>query len=203
MKVRAVTDETVRDGRSLRWEKHRRTRRRELLRSARIAISMQGETVSMDGLAEATGTSKTVFYRYFHDRRGLQQAMGDWAMDVIRRSLDEAGRPDGTPQEALEAMISAFVALGVRSPAVYRFCDSVVTADDGGGAFLDDVVDLLCARMGLIGATERMWASGAVGFVRSCTLNWLGDDRSAESDSTEQFTARLATWLWASRKDDE
>ncbi|HLS32237.1 MAG TPA: TetR/AcrR family transcriptional regulator [Brevibacterium sp.] len=197
-----MTDETVRDGRSLRWEQHRRTRRRELLRSARAAIAAQGETVSMDGLAEATGTSKTVFYRYFHDRRGLQQAMGDWAMDVIRRSLDEAGRPDGSPREALEAMIAAFVELGVRSPAVYRFCDSVVTADDGAGAFLDDVVDLLCARMGLTGATERMWASGAVGFVRSCTLNWLGDARSTDSDTTEEFTARLAAWLWASRKDD-
>ncbi|WP_198393294.1 TetR/AcrR family transcriptional regulator [Brevibacterium yomogidense] len=202
MKVQGTTDGAVRDGRSLRWEQHRRTRRRELLRSARRAIALRGETVSMDGLAEATGTSKTVFYRYFHDRRGLQQAMGTWAMEVIRRSLDEAGKPDGTPEEALHAMIAAFVDLGVRSPTVYRFCDSVVTAEDGAGAFLDDVVDLLSVRMGLTGPTERLWARGAVGFVRSCTHDWLADPRSADRHSTEQFTTRLATWLWASRKDD-
>lgn len=201
MKVPATTDAELRDGRSLRWEKHRRERRRELLRGARHAIAAHGESLSMDGLAQATGTSKTVYYRYFRDRRGLQQAMGTWAMDVIRRSLDEAGSPDGPPEEALRAMIAAFVELGVRSPAVYRFCDSVVT-EDGAGPFLDDVVDLLCARMHLTGPAERMWARGAVGFVRSCTLDWLADPRSADHDQTDRITARLATWLWASRKED-
>jgi AcrR family transcriptional regulator len=200
MKAQSTTDADVRDGRSLRWEEHRRQRRRELLRGARRAIAAQGESLSMDGLAQATGTSKTVYYRYFRDRRGLQQAMGTWAMGVIRRSLDDAGSPDGPPREALGAMIAAFVDLGVRSPAVYRFCDSVVT-EDGAGAFLDDVVDLLCARMRLEGPTERMWARGAVGFVRSCTLDWLADPRSADRAQTDSFTTRLATWLWASRKE--
>jgi hypothetical protein len=56
--------------------------------------------------------------------------------------------------------------------------------------------------MHLTGPAERMWARGAVGFVRSCTLDWLADPRSADHDQTDRITARLATWLWASRKED-
>lgn len=202
MKVLGSTARDVRDGRSLRWEKHRQERRRELLRGARRAIAEHGESLSMDDLAQATGTSKTVYYRYFDDRRGLQRAMGTWAMGVIRRSLDAAAVPDAAPREALRAMIDAFVGLGVRSPAVYRFCDTVVTAEDGADAFLDEVVDLLCARMDLSDPTQRLWARGAVGFVRACTLDWLATPDATDPARTEHFIDHLSTWLWASRKDD-
>ncbi|GAA2091636.1 MULTISPECIES: TetR/AcrR family transcriptional regulator [Brevibacterium] len=182
------------DGRSSRWDAHRRTRRRELLRSVRKAIDAHGESLSMDALAETTGTSKTVFYRYFGDRNGLTRAMADWATGVIRTSIDEAGQAEADPYRSLRSMIAALVGLGLRSPGVYRFCDSALTPDTGSGALHTDVASLLCARMGLTDAEGRMWAQGAVGFVRSCTAAWL----DAPTDP-EDFTAQLADWLWASR----
>ncbi|WP_051297724.1 TetR/AcrR family transcriptional regulator [Brevibacterium album] len=182
------------DGRSARWEEHRRTRRRELLRSVRRAIDARGETLSMDALAEATGTSKTVIYRYFGDRSGLTLAMAEWATGVIRTSLDEAGQAEADPRRSLRAMIAAFLRLGMRSPAVYRFCDSALTPDIGSGALHTDVAELLCARMGLSAPEDRMWAAGAAGFVRSCTLAWL-----EEPTDPAAFADRLTDWLWASR----
>lgn len=81
---------SITDGRSTRWQKHRDERRRELLRSVRLVVDEYGDDISMEQISDATGTSKSVLYRYFTDRAGLQAAMGEWAMGVIVWSLDEA-----------------------------------------------------------------------------------------------------------------
>ena len=64
-----------------------------------------------------------------------------------------------------------------------------------GSGFLTDVTDLLCVRMGLTREAEVQWAAGALGFVRSCTEQWLLDPRDRHD-----FTTRLTTWLWDSSR---
>ena len=159
------------DGRSARWDEHRRRRHRELLRTVRHVVAEHGADLSMEQISARSGTTKTVLYRYFGDRSGLQAAMGDWAMHTIRRSL-AAG-----------------------SPEVYRFCDSAVSGGAPARGFLTDVTDLLCVRMGLTREAEVQWAAGALGFVRSCTEQWLLDPRDRHD-----FTTRLTTWLWDSSR---
>jgi AcrR family transcriptional regulator len=107
---------SITDGRSTRWQKHRDERRRELLRAVRHVVDEHGDELSMDQISEYSGTTKSVLYRYFTDRAGLQAAMGEWAMGLIVRSLDEAAaasaNADVTPttaREALASMIRAFV----------------------------------------------------------------------------------------------
>lgn len=176
------------DGRSARWEAHRRTRRRELLRAVRRALEAAGPDASMDEISAHTGTSKTVLYRYFGDRAGLQTAVGEWAMRAIARSLDEASAEAAGPDDALEAMIRAFSSLAHRSPAVYRFCDAAVPSspDASAGGFLADVADLLCERMGLTADADRLWAVGAIGFVRACTLAWIEDPSISPGEPSGQ-----------------
>lgn len=65
------------DGRSRRWEQHRAQRRAELTHAARRAIHHGGSDLSMDEIAGAIGTSKSIVYRYFTDRTGLQTAIGE------------------------------------------------------------------------------------------------------------------------------
>ncbi|WP_241241391.1 hypothetical protein [Brevibacterium linens] len=56
---------SITDGRSTRWQKHRNERRRELLRSVRLVVEEYGDDMSMEQISDATGTSKSVLYRYW------------------------------------------------------------------------------------------------------------------------------------------
>ncbi|MBE4693853.1 MULTISPECIES: TetR/AcrR family transcriptional regulator [Brevibacterium] len=198
------------DGRSTRWQEHRDSRRRELLRTVRHVVDERGDDLSMEQISEFSGTTKAVLYRYFTDRAGLQEAMGDWAMQVIANSLDEASTTvadsdDARPvdrRDTLEAMIRAFVGLAAGAPNVYRFCDQAVGRFDPGeqGGFFSEVADLLAERLDLDvtdsrfdGDDGRLWAAGAIGFVRAATETWLKSPGSPDA-----FAASVSTWLWAS-----
>ena len=191
---------SITDGRSTRWQKHRDERRRELLRSVRLVVDEYGDNMSMEQISDATGTSKSVLYRYFADRAGLQAAMGEWAMGVIVRSLDEAAaasaKDEGSAaaQESLAAMIRAFVTLAGNSPNVYRFCDTAVNrfAPEETGGFFNSVAGQLAERLGLSGEQARLWSAGAIGFVRAATETWL-----SRPDRPEEFATTITHWLWA------
>ncbi|SMX69884.1 transcriptional regulator, TetR family [Brevibacterium iodinum ATCC 49514] len=191
---------SITDGRSTRWQKHRDERRRELLRSVRLIVDEYGDDISMEQISDATGTSKSVLYRYFTDRAGLQAAMGEWAMGVIVRSLDEAaaasakGEGSAAAQESLAAMIRAFVTLAGNSPNVYRFCDTAVNrfAPEETGGFFNSVAGQLAERLGLSGEQARLWSAGAIGFVSAATETWL-----SRPDRPEEFATTITHWLWA------
>ena len=63
------------DGRSSRWQRHRAVRRIELITAARDAVAANGAALSMEEIATACGTSKSVFYRYFKDKAGVQKTL--------------------------------------------------------------------------------------------------------------------------------
>src|SRR5699024_3170200 len=73
--VNATTQAPV-DGRSARWARHREQRRAELLDVARHLIHEKGPDVTMEDIAGASGTSKSIVYRYFEDKAQLQRALG-------------------------------------------------------------------------------------------------------------------------------
>ncbi|MFT4470726.1 TetR/AcrR family transcriptional regulator [Arthrobacter sulfonylureivorans] len=109
------------DGRSARWDRHRTERRRELIRAARHAVHRLGPDASMEDIAAAAGTSKPVFYRYFGDKAGLQQAMGEVVVGRMQARLQEAAASATTPQEGLTAMVSVYLQMAESSPHVYAF----------------------------------------------------------------------------------
>lgn len=181
------------DGRSTRWQQHRDLRRQELLRAVRYVVDEHGDELSMEQISEHSGTTKSVLYRYFTDRAGLQAAMGEWAMNVISKSLDDATA--SSAHDALTKMIRAFVALAAESPNIYRFCDPAVNrfAPTETGGFFNSVAGLLAERLVLEGAQGQLWAAGAIGFVRAATENWLADP-----SHPDEFATTISQWLWAS-----
>ncbi|XKH54127.1 TetR/AcrR family transcriptional regulator [Citricoccus nitrophenolicus] len=117
----AVKDAEMPDGRATRWDEHRLQRRVDLIRAARHAVHDLGPQASMGDIATHAGTSKSVFYRYFGDKNGLQAAVGERAIDFMERELLAAAETSDNALDGLYAMVAVYLRLAESSPHVYAF----------------------------------------------------------------------------------
>ena len=209
--MNATTQAPV-DGRSARWDRHRAERRAELLDVARHLIHERGPDVTMEDIAAASGTSKSIVYRYFEDKAHLQRALGRSILATMHEKLlaeiaaleERIGREPGA-DERIQAMIRAYVETAQRSPGVYRF---VTRPSDGLSHFLDSVSRLVATFLPDDVPAPQVWAHGAVGFVERAVDTWMtslsnatadDDDRAPLTASApltaEQLVTHLVTWL--------
>ncbi|MCV2395292.1 TetR/AcrR family transcriptional regulator [Actinotalea sp. M2MS4P-6] len=201
---RSAAQDVAADGRSTRWEAHREARRAELARAARRAVHRRGPDVSMDEIAAAAGTSKSIVYRYFVDKPGLQAAVGAAVVADLNVALDEAGRRGVTPRDGLRAMIDAYLAMVEASPNVYWFVTRPVSEHASAplGHFMDAVATLVARPFARLlsghgdGALADLWGSGAVGFVRGAGEWWLAHRDDPDAPTRAELTERVTTWLW-------
>ncbi|HMO10704.1 MAG TPA: TetR family transcriptional regulator [Actinotalea sp.] len=133
------------DGRSTRWDSHRSARREELVHAARRAVHRIGPDVSMEEIAQAAATSKSIVYRYFVDKPGLQAAVGAAVLADLNAALDEAAGRATTPRDALRGMVDAYLAMVEHSPNVYWFVTRPVAEHASAplGPFMDAVATLV------------------------------------------------------------
>ena len=147
--VAGLDDDVVRidDGRSTRWADHREARRAELVRIARRTVHHEGPDVSMDEIATAAGTSKSIVYRYFTDKTGLQIAVAEAVVLQIQGALEGVLRVAPTPRDGLRAMVAVYLEMIESSPNVYAFVTRDGSIETGGplGHFLDSVTALVAA----------------------------------------------------------
>jgi len=186
------------DGRSRRWDDHRVARRDELVHAARRAVHRLGPDASMDEIATASGTSKSVLYRYFTDKHGLQAAVGRAVVEQMTATLSTAAATARSAREALRTMVDTYLAMIEHSPHVYRF----VTRGAGVLPFFDAIVALVGAPYARVtGAAEaeaRAWAHGAVGFIRGTGDWWLASDDGEQSVVERSIVTEMMTgWLWS------
>lgn len=199
------------DGRSTRWADHREARRAELVRVARRTVHHQGPDVSMEEIAAAAGTSKSIVYRYFSDKTGLQIAVAEAVVLQIQGALEAVLRIAPTPRDGLRGMVAVYLEMIEHSPHVYSFVTRDGSVESGGplGHFLDSVTALVAAPFARALADDEggpepeqlalaeAWAAGAVGFVRGAGERWLAHRGTPGSPTREVLTAQVAAWLWA------
>jgi AcrR family transcriptional regulator len=205
--VNATTQASV-DGRSARWAQHREQRRAELLDVARHLIHERGPDVTMEDIAAASGTSKSIVYRYFEDKSHLQRTLGRSILRAMHEKLLEEMRAlevrsgrDPEPEERIRAMIRAYVETAQRSPGVYRF---ITRPSDGLNHFLAAVTRLVATFLPATTPSPQIWAAGAVGFVERAVDTWMtaletddgtGADAGPVPLTSDQLVTHLVTWL--------
>lgn len=208
------------DGRSTRWEAHRRARRDELVGAALKAISRHGPGVGMDEIAALAGTSKTVLYRHFADKDQLYLAVAARVDERVATALRTAVGGASDFREGLRAAIGAYLRLVQQDPAVYRFVVRHQGVERVGApaaldpvAGLSDAVSDELARLidrhlrpgtvsGANGALAAAWGHGLVGMVRAAADHWQASapasgsagppDRSPSADELADHLTDLA-----------
>ncbi|MET1036177.1 MAG: TetR/AcrR family transcriptional regulator [Arthrobacter sp.] len=208
------------DGRSARWDAHRQVRRLELISVARRALHRLGPAASMEDLAAAAGTSKSVFYRYFGDKNGLRRAMGEVVIAQMRSKVIDAARRASSEEEGLRAMVGAYLHMAQTSPNVYFFVtstgrDPLAVPDAAGGApgedeeplhhFFADITAMMGERLhAYIGAGEAhaggaaavaLWPRASIGMVRAAGETWLRLPEGPEKPSEEELAETITRWL--------
>ncbi len=202
------------DGRDARWQAHREERRRDLIKSARRAVHALGSDASMEDIAAAAGTSKSVFYRYFRDKAGLQQAVGEVVLSQMQRRIQEAAQTAQTPRDGLFAMVSAYLQMAATSPNVYTFVTRHAAGEleAGGGPmsaagplghFFVEVSDMIARPMRsfLGGGPEQAavinyWPNAAIGLVRNAGERWLATPDSPAKPDQEAMARQITDWLF-------
>ncbi|MBM7796709.1 TetR/AcrR family transcriptional regulator [Pseudoglutamicibacter cumminsii] len=199
------------DGRATRWEDHRKQRREELLTAARRAIHRGGPQLSMDEIAAAAQTSKSVYYRYFGDKDGLRAAISHKIIERVQAHVMDAGRRASTPADGLTAMILEYLDQAQGSPALYAFVmhpeNAAGVMPSGNSMHTDmaakarnDITSLM--TFGLRQVTphpssaqfEALWAEAALGFILSAVDHWL-THQNENSASSAQLARAISTWL--------
>lgn len=192
--------EPAADGRTTRWANHREQRRTDLLNVARKLIHAEGPGITMERLALASGTSKSIIYRYFLDKSELQRALGLHLFNAMHRELaasaSAAERSTHTPAEGIRAMVFAFVTAAHRSRNLFDF---VTQPTEGLGNFLDSVNRLVASILpATMSAAEReLFAAGAVSLVHDVTRQWLHSPPAhpIHSLSAPEVTDMIVRWL--------
>ena len=197
------------DGRTARWANHREERRRDLIRAARRAVHRLGPEAPMEDIAAAAGTSKSVFYRYFGDKAGLQAAMGEVVLARMQNRIAEAARTAQSPYECLRAMVGAYLGMAASSPHVYEFVTRVpsgsqadVEAGAAFGNFFDAVGSMIEDPMRRLlspgrQATIMFWPTAAMGLVRAAGERWLETPENTAKPSLDAMAEMIADWLFA------
>lgn len=196
-----ATTQAPTDGRSTRWAQHRQQRRTEMLDVARRLIHSQGPDVTMEDIAAASGTSKSIVYRYFTDKAQLQRLLGQHILGAMHERLraevaaleEGTGHSAGTDQR-VRAMIGAYVSTVQHSPNVYRF---VTSPSDGLNSFLDNVSRLVATFLPETVPSPELWAHGAVGFVERSVEEWMNQqsDPEAAPVGPDDLADHLVSWL--------
>ena len=112
---------------------HHGNLRRALIETALATLGAQGvEALTMRGLSQAIGVSRTAAYRHFESKRDLLFAVAEEGFRTIERlnlGLMATAGPDAL--DILEAFGRAYLGFALESPALYRllFGDELIGED--------------------------------------------------------------------------
>lgn len=191
------------DGRSTRWDTHRRERRRAIIAAAVLAIEAAGPDALTEQIARQAGVPRTHLYRQFQDRSALDLAVGAQVAADLGARLRAGLAASGTPRGIIGAAVAAHLSWIEEHPNLYRFLarHAYAIRDDTGvsdakAVFAAELTAVLARYLRLLGAdpapAERVIV-GVVGMVDATATWWLERRDVPRAELTDTLTRQV--WL--------
>jgi AcrR family transcriptional regulator len=197
--------EQVRDGRSTRWDPHRRERRLAIINAAIAAIEAHGPQALTGQIAETAGVPRTHVYRHFDGKQALDFAVARHVAAQIGQQIRGGLATKGSAREIIGGAISEHLGWIEAHPNLYRFlaqhayavnATGSPTVDDAKAAFATELTALLVRYMEYFeidpAPAERMIV-GVVGMVDATAAWWLEHREIPRADLTSALTEQA--WL--------
>ncbi|HWI44209.1 MAG TPA: TetR/AcrR family transcriptional regulator [Nocardioides sp.] len=198
------------DGRRKRWQEHNLTRRQVIIDAAIAVIERQtpGDEVHVQAVADEANMSRTVIYRHFTDRADLDRAVQRQICDDVGAHLLGALTPEGTAEEIVQRIVSAFVEWAVQHPTLFWFAQREL--GDWGNSPLAETIEAVAVQIEAIMDTvvqalgaqlEPMdkagldpWVFGMIGAVFAAIQRWL--NRPTREPDVAAFKRILSQTVW-------
>lgn len=194
----------VRDGRSTRWDPHRRERRLAIINAAIAAIEDHGPDALTGQIADQAGVPRTHVYRHFDGKQALDLAVSRHVALRIAQEIRTGLATQGSPREIIGAAISQHLGWIEAHPNLYRFLAQHAYAvnatgspaiDDAKAAFAGELTILLAGYMRLFdldtAPAERVIV-GVVGMVDATAAWWIEHHDVPRAE----LTAAVANQVW-------
>ncbi|GAA1928242.1 TetR/AcrR family transcriptional regulator [Nocardioides lentus] len=208
-----ATKEQPPDGRQLRWSRHNRERREQILDAAIATLedAGPGAEVHVQEIAARAGLSRTVVYRHFEDRADLDRSVRTEILDRLWGALLPEVTLDGTIPQIAERVVGTYVGWAVAHPALHRFAEqdpaggSADTEDplqEGLTRIASQVADLITTAVDLLGleptdderAAVDPLVFGLVGAVFGAVRRWMA--RPVRTPSVPVFVSLVTESAW-------
>ena len=127
------------DGRQSRWNEHNAARRAHILDAA-VDLLEEGVPPSdlhVREIAERAGLGRPVVYRHFADRADLDRAVQARVLELMRSEVEAAVRIEGSIDEIIFRIVSAYVGWAAAHPTLHR---AAVSEQGAGATQLDHTV---------------------------------------------------------------
>ena len=117
------TDEQQVDGRSVRWEAHKRERRAAIIQAAIELTEAHppGTDIHVQLIAKQAGIGRPVVYRHFADRDDLDRAVQRQSLQMLTDHVFAPGIADGGLREVIERAVLRYVQWAHEHRALHRF----------------------------------------------------------------------------------
>ncbi len=195
----------ARDGRSTRWDPHRRRRRAAIIQAAVEAIEAHGPDVLTAQIAELAGVPRTHVYRHFDGKQALDLAVSRHVARQIGETIRSGLAATGSARAIIGGAIDQHLRWVEAHPNLYRFLAQHAyavantgspAADDAKTAFAAELTGLLERYMAMFdldtSPAERV-IIGVVGMVDATAAWWLEHPDVPRAELTGQLTEQ--TWL--------
>src|SRR5579859_4406955 len=196
--------EQARDGRSTRWDPHRRERRLAIINAAIAAIEEHGPDALTGQIAERAGVPRTHVYRHFEGKQALDLAVSRHVAMQIGEQIRAGLATRGSALDVIRAAIGEHLGWIEAHPNLYRFLAAhayavnvtgTPTVDDAKTAFANELTALLAGYLRAFQVdtdpAERVIV-GVVGMVDATAAWWL-EHREVDRD---RLTAELTEQVW-------